>query len=141
MTKELFVRALITWFLFIPIAIINGIIRNSVYLPYVGELTAHQISTVTASLAIVLVSYFMLGSKVEKVSNSRLLFLGLGWVVATILFEFGFGHYIMGNSWEKLLADYNLLQGRVWALFLLVVFITPLTVKKLRSKKNNSSLL
>jgi len=34
-----------TWFLFMILAIINAGIRNGVYKPIVGDLTAHQIST------------------------------------------------------------------------------------------------
>lgn len=28
--------------------------------------------------------------------------IGLIWLCLTIFFEFGFGHYVIGNSWEKL---------------------------------------
>jgi hypothetical protein len=41
-------------------------------------------------------------------------------------FEFRFGHYVMGRSWSRLLADYNLFAGRVWVLVLLTVLCMPL---------------
>jgi hypothetical protein len=43
----------------------------------------------------------------------------------TVAFEFGFGHYVAGHSWSLLLADYNLLAGRVWSLFLIWITIVP----------------
>lgn len=34
------------WLVFVVIAIINAVVRNEVYKPVVGDLAAHQISTV-----------------------------------------------------------------------------------------------
>ena len=33
----------------------------------------------------------------------------------TVLFEFGFGHYVTRDSWAALLGAYNLAEGRAWA--------------------------
>jgi hypothetical protein len=41
-------------------------------------------------------------------------------------FELLAGHYVFGNSWEKLLADYNLFRGRIWVLVLIVILFAPL---------------
>jgi hypothetical protein len=35
------------------------------------------------------------------------------------------GHYAFGHAWETLLADYNLLRGRVWLLVLATTFVAP----------------
>ena len=61
-------------------------------------------------------------------SNIDLLLIGGFWVILTVLFEFVFGHYVIGNPWQKLLADYNILKGRVWSLFLLAELISPLLI-------------
>jgi len=50
------------------------------------------------------------------------------WLIMTIIFEFGFGHDIMKHLWSKLLADYNLLQGRLWVLVLIYTVIFPYLV-------------
>lgn len=127
--QSLTVRALETWFMFMPVAIANGVIRESVYKPVVGELAAHQISTVIAVTAFFLVSFFMLRNKVEGVGKGKLFFIGALWVAMTIIFEFGFGHYVDKRPWEWLLRDYNIVAGRVWGLFLLAVLATPNLVK------------
>ena len=57
-------------------------------------------------------------------------------LVMTIIFEFGFGHYIMGHSWQKLFADYNILQGRVWSLFLLWIMVMPYVFFSILKKKS-----
>ena len=52
----------------------------------------------------------------------------------TMLFEFGFGHYVAKTPWKKLFHDYNLLKGRVWSLFLLTDLVSPLLVKLVKNQ-------
>jgi len=61
-----------------------------------------------------------------NVTKIDLLLIGALWLTLTVAFEFGFGHYVMGHSWRYLLADYNILKGRLWSLVLLVTFVSPL---------------
>ncbi|MCL6545144.1 MAG: hypothetical protein K6T61_07935, partial [Bryobacteraceae bacterium] len=63
-------------------------------------------------------------------SRRRRLGLGAGWCAATVAFEFGFGHYIIGHPWSALLADYNLFRGRLWVLVLLTLLLAPLAAKR-----------
>ena len=51
--------------------------------------------------------------------------MGCGWLLFTVAFEFGFGHYVAGHSWQRLLGDYNIFDGRVWSLFLLWLLLMP----------------
>ena len=115
-----------TWFLFMILAIINAGIRNGIYKPIVGDLTAHQISTLIFVIVIFVVTYLILRFSDLNLSGSQALLMGIIWVILTIGFEFIAGHYAFGNSWEKLLADYNILNGRIWSLVLLIEFIAPL---------------
>ena len=115
-----------TWFLFMILAIINAGIRNGVYKPIFGDLTAHQISTLIFVIVIFVVTYLILRFSDLNLSDSQALLMGITWVLLTIGFEFIAGHYAFGNSWEKLLADYNILNGRIWSLVLLTVFTAPL---------------
>ena len=47
------------------------------------------------------------------------------WIVLTVIFEFALGRYVVGDPWGTLLHDYDLLDGRVWGLFVLWVGIAP----------------
>lgn len=134
MSKSLIIKSLLVWLLFVPIAVLNGIVRNYIYQPHVGELLAHQISTVIACATFILLAYFLLKHEVVNQTTNMLLLIGLMWILMTIVFEFGFGHWVAGHSWEKLLHDYNILKGRVWILFLLNSLITPLLIKRLTKK-------
>ena len=131
---NILVRSLLTWILFIPIAFLNGTMRELMYKPYVGSLTAHQISTLTASVAYILLSFFMLGNILKDLGNKQLFLIGLSWVGMTMLFEFGFGHYINKVPWERLLMDYNIFKGYVWGLFLIIMLLTPYLVKLLKTR-------
>jgi hypothetical protein len=58
--------------------------------------------------------------------------IGITWLGSTIAFEFIAGHYVFGNSWEKLLADYNIHHGRLWIAVLLLQLFGPLGAARLR---------
>ena len=57
---------------------------------------------------------------------------GLIWLALTVVFEFLFGHYVVGHPWSRLLHDYNILQGRVWALVLIWTAVVPYVIYRLR---------
>lgn len=126
-------RAALTWILLIPVAILNGVIRRVVFEPIAGDLGAHQISIVTGSAAFVTLTYVMLHNDVEREDDGRLVRIGFAWVVATVVFEFGFGHYVAGDPWSRLLRDYDFTEGRVWPLVLLTLMVSPLLVKRLHA--------
>lgn len=123
------------WFVFPFVAIINGALREVTYKNFVGELPAHQISTVTGIVFFGIIFYFIFRKwKIESAKHAIL--IGLIWLGLTILFEFGFGHYIMGNPWEKLLHDYNIAEGRVWSLFLVWITVAPFIFYKIFDQTN-----
>jgi hypothetical protein len=43
-----------------------------------------------------------------------------------LAFEFLAGHFLFGRSWGYLLADYNVLRGRIWVLVPIVTWLAPL---------------
>jgi len=120
-----------TWFLFMILAIINAIIRNEGYKPLIGDLRAHQLSTFTFIILIFVVTYFVLKFSNLQISDKEAILLGFLWLIMTITFEFIAGHFIFGNPWEKLIADYNILQGRIWILVLFTILFSPYITNKL----------
>ena len=118
-------RYILAWLPMVLIGIINGIIRQVGYAKYLGELRAHQVSTATGVL---LFGVYIWG--VTQIlpfeSMQQALTVGAIWLGLTIGFEFLFGHYIARHSWEKLLADYNILAGRVWIIVLIWIAIAPM---------------
>jgi hypothetical protein len=119
------------WLVFMVLAIVNGIVREKVYKPAVGDLTAHQISTVIFVSLIFVVTYLILQASGLQLTDLAALVMGSIWLITTILFEFLAGHYVFKNPWKKLLADYNIFKGRIWILVLLATFLAPYIANQL----------
>jgi len=114
------------------LGIINGTIRNLFYKNALGELLAHQVSTV--SLLVLIGIYTWIFNLLWKLkSSSQALAIGLIWLFLTITFEFLFGHFVIGHPWTTLLNDYNILKGRIWLLVLIWTALAPFTIYKLQS--------
>ena len=111
------------WFPMLLIAVINGTARDLWYKKYFGELTGHQISTISLIILFGFYIWFVI-NKFSPDSGIQALYIGLLWLMLTLLFEFGFGR-IRGNSWSKLLEDYNIMKGRIWILILIWTTIAP----------------
>jgi len=122
-------RYSLLWFALAIIAIANGVLREQTYDKILSELPAHQLSTLTAVIFSGLFVYFIHRTWPIE-SSSQAWSIGVIWLVSTIIFEFGFGHYIAGHTWSHLLNDYNIVQGRVWLIFLLWVLIMPVVIYK-----------
>ena len=124
-------KAVGIWFVLAVVAVANGIARQALLSPHMADLPAHQISTATGSVLIFLTTLALipwLGIR----GTGQLLGIGALWLGMTVAFEFGFGHYVASHPWERLLADYNILRGRVWILILAVIFIAPLAAARVR---------
>jgi len=124
------VKYAVAWLLMPIIGIINGTIRQYAYSNALGELRAHQVSTVTGIFLFGLYIWALtLTWKIR--SSAEAIAIGLIWLTLTIAFEFLFGHYVMKHSWSRLLHDYNLFEGRLWVLVLLWVTAAPYVFHKL----------
>jgi len=131
--KWLYAQALGIWVLLAVVAIINGTLRNYTYGKYTSELTAHQISCFTGLILFATVFYLFFRLTSAEFGRTDLILIGSIWLVMTILFEFVFGHYVVGHPWERLFADYNLLKGRLWILMLLWTWLGPLLMGTIAS--------
>lgn len=117
-------RFLVLWGVLCVAAIANGIARQTLYADRLGDLTAHQLSTVI--LIVVFGVIIRAASRRWPLGTpTNAWTVGGLWLVMTMTFEFLFGHYVAGHPWSRLLQDYNLAQGRLWALVLLWILIAP----------------
>jgi hypothetical protein len=108
----------------IPIAIANGVLRESWYGRHLSELAAHQVSSLVA-IGLFGVYIWGLVRRWRPESGRQGIAVGLLWLVMTMAFEFLFGHYVAGHTWERLLHDYDLLAGRLWSLVLAWIALAP----------------
>jgi len=123
---EVFLYSVGIWLLLLVLAIVNAGIREAFYKPKLGDNLGHAISSIIAIGYTLIITYFFVNYIKVSVTKIDLLLIGALWLTLTVVFEFGFGHHVIGHSWRYLLADYNILRGRLWSLVLLVTFVSPL---------------
>ena len=109
----------------------NAVIRQALYEGHVGDLRAHQISTATL-LGIFAVYVWVLHRRWPIDTSETALAVGVIWTMLTLAFEFGFGHWVAGQSWAELLEAYNLADGQVWVLIPIWTMIAPATMRALQ---------
>lgn len=103
-------KAVALWLVLVILAILNGTLREKVLIPALGASVGLMISGVTLSVVIFLVSWLAL-PWYGPLPCSQYWLIGLVWLVMTMLFEFGFGHFIARKSWAELLDAYNVSKG------------------------------
>lgn len=127
----MFLYGLGVWLVIAVVAVGNGILRTALIEPAIGEYPAHVVATLATGIPAflgVMYLYFRYGP-IDH-TEQELAGIGIFWLALTVAFEFGFGHYVVGHPWSRLLADYDLLAGRLWVLVLLTMLVGPLLVDR-----------
>jgi hypothetical protein len=119
------VRALAVWGLLLVLAVLNGGVRDTWLSPVLGDTIGRAISSVLLALLILLATWLTI-RWIGPATPGQAMTVGALWVALTLTFEFGVGHYGFGKPWAELLADYDLLRGRIWILVLLATFVAPM---------------
>ena len=120
----MFGRAVVVWFGIMVTAILNGALRDGVFTPKMGDPLARALSCVILAAVIFAVAWVTL-PWMHPASDADAWRIGTVWLAMTLAFEFGVGHYLFHTSWTQLLADYNLLAGRLWIFVLAATFTAP----------------
>lgn len=107
------------------VGVFNGFVRVKTYGRWMPELAAHQVSCFTAVAMLWMVAVYII-RRIPLPSIWAALAVGSFWVGLTVAFEFLFGHFVAGHSWDRLTADYDLSAGRLWIIVLIGVFLAPL---------------
>jgi hypothetical protein len=123
----MFVRLGAVWFAIMLIAILNGAARDVLLVPRLGDPVARALSCLTLAALIMLVTWVSL-RWIHPASLGDAWTIGAMWLALTLTFEFVGGHYAFHTEWSTLLADYNLLKGRLWILVLVATTIAPALV-------------
>jgi hypothetical protein len=113
------------------VSVANGAVRDFTYGKHMSELTAHQLSTVTSVLLLGSVMWICFRLYPPS-SAQQAIVIGLVWAALTVGFEFLFFHIVGGHTWTELLANYNVLQGRVWVVVVFWLASAPSLFFRLR---------
>ena len=120
----MYLKYFLAWFPMIAIAILNGTLREIGYRKLLGELRAHQVSTLIGG-TLFGIYIWGLSRWWPLESGGQALAVGMMWLALTVAFEFLFGRFAAHRTWTGMLADYILLAGRVWALLLVWLAVAP----------------
>ena len=124
-------RALFIWLSIIPLAILNGGLRQEILTPLLGESLALLISGVVLCGIIFVIAFIFL--KVSDWSYKKCWLLGLIWMLLTICFETIIGIFI-GDSLQTIISNYDITAGNLWLVVVLFAGIVPVLVKRIKRK-------
>ena len=84
-------KSLIIWLCFIPIAILNGGLREYVLAKAIGAEWALPVSGITLSVCIFLITWLLLPRMINSFTSKDGWLIGISWALLTIVFEFAAG--------------------------------------------------
>lgn len=126
------VRAFLIWLIVMAAETVHGTLRQLFLAPLLGDLRARQVSVFTGMLLIIVIALLFI-RWIAAPSTASLLLVGCGWVMLTALFEITLGRLVLGFSWERLFADYEIARGGLMGLGLLFMALAPLMAERIRS--------
>jgi hypothetical protein len=131
MAMHFLIRSFLIWLLFIPLAVLNGVFRDLLLTPSLGDTLGRAISSLTLSFLIFGLTVLFV-KKLGVSTLPGLFIVGGFWLVLTVLFEFIFFIIIMAHPLDVLFEDYNLFRGRLWFLVLVTTFFSPFLAFRIR---------
>jgi len=111
--------------------VLNGLLREKVLVPSIGGELALPASGIILS-ALVFSIAFVFVPFIGAIEARTYVLVGFWWVVLTLAFEFLFGHFVMGKSWQEIVQVFNIKKGDVFIVVLIVTAISPWLVTKIR---------
>lgn len=123
-------RWISAWIGAAALGVANGAGRETLYADAAGEEAAHVISTGTL-LALLGGYMWLLQRRWPLRSRREACSVGAAWTMLTVAFEFGFGHWVNGDSWSELLENYDITAGKVWVLVPVAMAAGPELVRHL----------
>lgn len=126
-----YVYAFLIWVMIIPIAILNGGLREYV-LVKLGNL-ALPLSGIILSFCIFVVAYLLI-PKIKNCTKRDYIFFGVMWFILTNLFDL-ISYINQGVGFSGLLQSYNILTGNTWLLVVLTALFSPVIVMNIIRKK------
>lgn len=123
-------KSFLIWLAIIPIAILNGILREKIIIPLTGAKYALPLSGILLSLMIFILCYIFI-PKIGKGTRRNYMIIGLLWIILTISFESVFGLF-MGNDFSELIKAYDITTGNLWLMIVLFTGVAPLVTAKTR---------
>lgn len=127
-------KAISLWILILFFAALNGVFREAVLLPILGKPFGLILSGLLLSIFVVVVAWIFV-PRIFDVERVKPVYVGMLWLVLTLMFEFVFGRWVQGRSWAALLEAYTFKDGNIWPIVLVVTFLAPILAAQYASKR------
>ena len=125
------IRILLLWAAIIPMAIANGMFRDTVLVRMFGQKRARTFSGLSLS-AVILAWTILTIPWIPLPGLMHYAGVGFLWLALTVVFEFLFGRFVARKSWQELLRAYRFENGDIWPLVLMTVAVSPVAAALLR---------
>ena len=124
-------KAIGIWCILVVCAILNGLLRENILNPFLGQQIALPVSGLILSLLILAVTWLFIPFFETRPAMDYWL-IGALWLGITLAFEFMFGHSVMGKSWQDIFQVFNIFKGNLFLLTLLASLVAPRLMARLR---------
>jgi hypothetical protein len=123
-------KSILIWLSIIPLAILNGGLREAVLTPRLEESCAQIVSGLILLLLIFLVTLIFI-PRIGKGEQKTYWKIGLLWILLTLVFETVLG-VAMGDSFGNLLRAYDITTGNLWLIIVVFTGVVPWLTAKVR---------
>jgi len=128
--KSMIKKSILIWLSIIPLAILNGALREAFLTSWLGESCAQPVSGIILCLLIFIVSFIFI-PRIGKGEEKTYWKIGILWIVLTIVFETIFG-LATGIGFSELLKAYDITTGNLWLIIVIFTGIVPWLTAKIK---------
>ena len=125
-----FVKAILIWVLIIPLAILNGVLRENITEPLLGSGAALPLSGIILS-ALIFAAAYLLIPKIGRCKASDYILVGVIWFALTNLFDLSM-IVISGSPISDFFEMFDITTGNLWSLVVVACLLSPILAAKIR---------
>lgn len=127
-----YIWAFLIWLSIVPLAILNGGLRQCVLDIYLG-VWSNLVSGVILSVCILALSMLLI-PRIKDCHRRDYWIIGAMWVVMTNLFDITL-ILIGGGSWSDFVEMYDITGGNLWIVVVLMTFFSPVLAGRKNEEK------
>ena len=124
-------KALAVWVGILVLAIMNGTLREVIFIPAFGYEVGLFISGIILSVLIFGVTYIML-PWLGRLSLKIYLLIGVSWLCLTLIIEFSLGYFVQDKPLSMLFEGYTFKDGNLWTVVLFITAVSPFISAKIK---------
>ncbi len=126
-------RAVLSWFVLLAVAFLNGSVRQFAYPPTLGDFAARQVAAGVGAVALGVAIWFIL-RRWPLARAAQAWATGALWAALTVGFEAALVRS-GGRPWDEVMAQYALWEGSLWPLLVLWVLVAPAALSALQRSR------